>query len=111
MLTYELRRRGASAHRIIGLFLPRGADLLIAQAGISKSGSAWLPFDADMPRERVEACLVSADAWGLVTCRAWLPRLRDLAVPVWAVEDLLEHGACPEQGASRRGRVPRTRPT
>ena len=107
VLAYELRRRGASAHRIIGLFLPRGADLLIAQAGILKSGSAWLPFDADVPRERVEACLESADAWGLVTCRDWLPFLRDLAGPVWAMEDLLEHGALP--GAE--GQPPGARPS
>ena len=50
LLAYELRRRGARANRIVGLFLPRGADLLIAQAAISKSGAAWLPFDADAPR-------------------------------------------------------------
>jgi non-ribosomal peptide synthetase-like protein len=95
LLAYELRRRGASADRIVGLFLPRGADLLIAQAGISKSGAAWLPLDADVPRERVKACLESADAWGLVTCRDWLPFLRELAGPVWAVEDLLEQAELP----------------
>jgi non-ribosomal peptide synthetase component F len=39
----------AAPGRVVGLFLPRGADLLIAQAGITKSGAAWLPFDADTP--------------------------------------------------------------
>lgn len=85
-----LTSRGAAAGQIVGLFLPRGADLLIAQAGISKSGAAWLPLDADTPRDRIETCLRSAGARGLVTCRAWLGRLQDLSAPVWAVEDLLE---------------------
>jgi non-ribosomal peptide synthetase-like protein len=89
----ELMRRGSAPGRIIGLFLPRCADLLIAQAGISKSGAAWLPFDADTPRERVKACLQSAGAWGLVTCRDWLTSLQSLPIPVWAVEDLLTQGA------------------
>jgi non-ribosomal peptide synthetase-like protein len=80
----------AAPGRVVGLFLPRGADLLIAQAGITKSGAAWLPFDADTPLERVKVCLDSANAAGVVTCREWLPRLQGLSVPVWAVEDLAE---------------------
>jgi non-ribosomal peptide synthetase-like protein len=84
-----LVRQGAVPGQVVGLFLPRGADLLIAQAGISKSGAAWLPFDAETPQQRIETCLRSADACGLVTCRAWLPMLAGLHLPVWAVEDLL----------------------
>ncbi len=85
-----LAQRGAAPGRVLGLFLPRGADLLIAQAGITKSGAAWLPLDADTPLERVKVCLESAKAAGVLTCREWLPRLRELSVAVWAVEDLVE---------------------
>ena len=81
--------RGAAAGKVIGLFLPRGADLLVAQAGITKSGAAWLPFDAETPSERIKTCLQSAKAIGLVTCRDWLPRLVELNLPAWALEDLL----------------------
>jgi len=84
-----LAQHGAAPGKVVGLFLPRGADLLLAQAGITKSGAAWLPFDAGTPLERIATCLQSAKAAGLVTCREWLPRLRQLPVPVWAVEDLL----------------------
>ena len=84
-----LAQRGAAPGLVVGLFLPRGADLLIAQAGITKSGAAWLPFDADTPTERIKTCLKDAGAIGLVTCREWLPRLQNFPVPVWAVEDLL----------------------
>jgi non-ribosomal peptide synthetase-like protein len=83
-----LAARGAVPGGIVGLFMPRGAELLIAQAGITKSGAAWLPFDADTPHQRVETCLRSAGACGLVTCRAWMPRLRNFPLPVWAAEDL-----------------------
>jgi non-ribosomal peptide synthetase-like protein len=90
VLAGALAQRGAGAGQVVGLFLPRGADLLIAQAGISKSGAAWLPFDAQTPRERVETCVQAAHAVGLVTCRAWLEQLRGLSAPVWAVEDLVD---------------------
>lgn len=85
-----LAGRGAAPGQVVGLFLPRGADLLIAQAGITQSGAAWLPFDAEAPLDRIALCLQSARAAGLVTCREWLPRLRGFSLPVWAVEDLLE---------------------
>jgi len=91
-----LARHGAAPGRVVGLFLPRGADLLLAQAGVTKSGAAWLPFDAATPLERVALCLHSARALGLVTCREWLPRLRHLPIPVWAVEDLDDSGAPPD---------------
>jgi len=89
LVAHALRRRGATTQRIIGLLLPRGADLLIVQAGISQSGAAWLPFDADTPPERVRTCLQSSNACGLVTCADWLPRFAGLSVPVWPAEELL----------------------
>ncbi|HEV7925705.1 MAG TPA: amino acid adenylation domain-containing protein, partial [Verrucomicrobiae bacterium] len=96
-----LAQRGAAPGRVLGLFLPRGADLLIAQAGITKSGAAWLPFDADTPLERIKVCLESAKAAGVVTCREWQLRLRELSVPVWTVEDLVEgeHSGAPRTAA------------
>ncbi len=101
-LAGALRQRGAGAGRIIGLFLPRGADLLIAQAGITKSGAAWLPFDAETPWERIRTCLQSANAIGLVTCREWLPRLAEIKLPVWPVEDLLaDEKPCPACAAAQ----------
>ena len=90
-----LARHGAVPGQIVGLWLPRGADLLVAQAGITKSGAAWLPFDADAPLERIALCLESAKAIGLVTCREWLPRLGHFSVPAWAVEDLGGTGDLP----------------
>ena len=91
-----LIQRGA-AGRVVGLLMPRGADLLIAQAGITKSGAAWLPLDADTPLERVKTCLQSANACGLVVTRDWLLRFAGLSVPVWAAEDLLAENCVPQK--------------
>ena len=89
----------------MGLLLPRGADLLIAQAGITNSGAAWLPFDADTPLDRVQTCLRDAKAIALVSCRECLPRLAKLPVPVLAVEDLLARGV-PHGSAAPSDREP-----
>ncbi|MDD4929679.1 MAG: amino acid adenylation domain-containing protein [Gallionella sp.] len=84
---------GVQPGQVAGLWLPRGLNLLIAQAGISKAGAAWLPFDADTPTNRIEVCLDDAKSPGLLTCRAFLPMLEGYTRPVWILEDLLEsHG-------------------
>ncbi|MEN6587799.1 MAG: Pls/PosA family non-ribosomal peptide synthetase [Sulfuricella sp.] len=82
--------QGVRSGQRVGLWLPRGPDLLVAQAGIAKAGAAWLPFDADTPPARIEVCLGDAESPGLLTCRAQLPLLGDCAWPLWVLEDLLE---------------------
>jgi non-ribosomal peptide synthetase-like protein len=80
---------GAGPGHIVGLWLPRGPQLLMAQGAIAGSGAAWLPLDADMPLERACLCLAAAGASGVVTTREWGARLEKLPVPVWFLEDLL----------------------
>ena len=93
--------RGAGPGKIVGLWLPRGIDLLVAQAAIAKTGAAWLPFDADTPVERIAVCLRDADALGLATCDAFRARLDGFALPAWTREEM----ACAPAGP-----VPRARP-
>ncbi|KAG1317859.1 hypothetical protein G6F63_015484 [Rhizopus arrhizus] len=77
-LTYDMlgRRADLAAHhlieagvrpgQIVGLCLPRGADLLVMQAAIAKAGAAWLPFESDTPPDRRLVCLQDAGAQGLI---------------------------------------------
>ena len=76
-------------HRV-GLWLPRGIALLTMQAGIAKTGAAWLPFDADTPVERIAVCLADAGAIGLVSCEELMARLMASPAKVWAAEALLQ---------------------
>jgi non-ribosomal peptide synthetase-like protein len=80
---------GVAAGQLVGLWLPRGIDLLIAQLGIAKSGAGWLPFDADTPVERIAVCLDDAQAAGIVSCLHFAPQLMSASCPVWTVENLL----------------------
>jgi non-ribosomal peptide synthetase-like protein len=58
---------GVRAGDIVGLCLPRGADLLVMQAAIAKAGAAWLPFEADTPIDRMQVCLEDASAEVFIT--------------------------------------------
>ena len=61
---------------VVGLWMARGLELLIAQLAIAKTGAAWLPFDADAPVDRIAICLADASAKGLLTSRASRRRRR-----------------------------------
>jgi non-ribosomal peptide synthetase-like protein len=63
--------RGIRPGDVVGLWMPRGVDLLVGQIAIAKTGAAWLPFDADAPVERIAICLQDAEAKGLLTSAAF----------------------------------------
>lgn len=65
-----LMRAGIGPGDVVGLWMARSAELLIAQIAIAKAGAAWLPFDADAPTDRIGVCLSDADAKGLLTSEA-----------------------------------------
>ena len=69
---------GVRPGQILGLWLPRGIDLLVMQLGIAKAGAAWLPFDPSTPVDRIRVCLDDASAGGLLTCAASADLVADL---------------------------------
>ena len=72
---------GIGPGRFVGLWLPRGIDLLVMQLAISKAGAAWLPFDADTPLQRIADCLTDAGAQAIVVAAAWLEQAASLPIP------------------------------
>ncbi len=98
---------GVRPGQIVGLWLPRGIDLLVMQLGIAKTGAAWLPFDAETPVDRIKVCLDDAQAAGLLSCAtsvASVDLLADLAGPVWTAEALASPLTAP--GPRRQGVLP-----
>ena len=85
----HLIQAGVRPGHIVGLWLPRGIDLLVMQAGIAKAGAAWLPFDADTPVDRIGVCLDDAQAVGMVSCAAFASRLAASGPRVWTAEAML----------------------
>ncbi|MES2069821.1 MAG: Pls/PosA family non-ribosomal peptide synthetase [Pseudomonadota bacterium] len=97
----HLIEAGVRPGHILGLWLPRGIDLLVMQAGIAKAGAAWLPFDADTPAERIAVCLEDAQAYGILSCEMFAPLLVQVATTVWTAEAMAAL-AQPSQALRRR---------
>ncbi|MBN9445620.1 MAG: amino acid adenylation domain-containing protein, partial [Bosea sp.] len=86
---------------MVGLWMPRGIDLLVAQIAITLSGAAWLPFDAEAPVERIATCLDDASAKGLVTQADWKARAAATNRTAWSPQEL---------AAASDGTLPPARP-
>lgn len=97
LLADRLMHRGVTAGNLVGLWLMRGIDLLVAQLAIAKTGAGWLPLDADIPPERILVCLDDAKAVGLLTIDDFAPVvqswLAEVNIPLWTVEHLREEMA------------------
>ena len=88
LVAAHLIHAGVRPGHIVGLWLPRGINLLVMQAGIAKAGAAWLPFDADTPVERIAVCLEDANAVGIVTCAEFAPHLTHPGSGIWTAQQL-----------------------
>ncbi len=87
-LARGLLQKGVRPGRFVGLWMPRGHELLIAQIAIAKTGAAWLPFDADAPAERIATCLSDAEAWGILTTSSFAEKLA-ISCPTWTYSGLM----------------------
>ncbi|MFI2782761.1 amino acid adenylation domain-containing protein [Streptomyces sp. ALB3] len=74
-LARALGERGVTAESLVGLALPRSADLVVAMLGILKSGAAYLPLDPRFPSGRLTVVLDQARPDCLLTDTATAPVL------------------------------------
>ncbi|WHP04343.1 MULTISPECIES: delta-poly-L-ornithine synthetase PosA [Acinetobacter] len=79
---------GVKAGDIVGLWLPRGIELLTSQLAICLSGAAWLPFDMDTPADRMAVCLEDANAVGMITSDEWYEHLEVVPQTKWTATEL-----------------------
>ncbi|MEV4510912.1 amino acid adenylation domain-containing protein [Dactylosporangium sp. NPDC049525] len=52
-LAERLRRQGIGPGALVGIALPRTAELLVAVLGVLRTGAAYLPLDPSYPAERI----------------------------------------------------------
>ncbi|MCQ8130958.1 condensation domain-containing protein, partial [Methylomonas rivi] len=65
-LAHHLLASGVKAGDVVGLCLPRSADMIVASLAVWQCGAAFLPLDPDYPSERLRYLLDDAGATWLI---------------------------------------------
>jgi natural product biosynthesis luciferase-like monooxygenase protein len=66
-LAHRLIELGAARDKLVGIYLPRTEDLVVAVLAVLKSGAAYLPLDPGYPKERIAFMLQDGQAKIVVT--------------------------------------------
>jgi amino acid adenylation domain-containing protein len=74
-LAHHLRGLGVSPEVMVGLCMPRSADILVALLGILKAGGGYVPLDPAYPRERLAFMQADAGVRVVVTKGGMIERL------------------------------------
>ena len=74
-LAHHLTALGVKTEEVIGLYLTRSIDMVVAILGVLKAGGAYLPLDVENPPDRIRFVLQDAGTKFLITQQDLLERL------------------------------------
>ncbi|MGH3380989.1 MAG: amino acid adenylation domain-containing protein [Actinoallomurus sp.] len=94
-LAHHLRARGVGPEVLVGVFLDRGLDLVVALLAIMKAGGAYVPLDPEHPAERLAYMLDDTAARLVITQDGLAGRLPDGAGRLLIDTQWPEVAACP----------------
>jgi amino acid adenylation domain-containing protein len=66
-LAHHLRSKKVGPGTLVGIFLERSLDMLIALLGVLKAGGAYVPLDPDFPKDRIGYMVENANVAVLIT--------------------------------------------
>jgi amino acid adenylation domain-containing protein len=84
-LANHLKALGVGPEKLVGVYLDRSPQMVMAELAILKTGGAYLPLDPTFPAERLDSMLSDADVCVIIT-RPGMPS--PLAKRNWRVVDM-----------------------
>ncbi len=103
-----LMQRGAGRGKLIGLGLPRGADMVVAQLAVLHCGAAYVPLDPQFPAARLRDMIDDAGLLLLVTTTAQADVWAGSAVPLLELDAAPAHkSGVPGEAAAWSGQPAR----
>lgn len=100
-LARRLRLIGVGTDALVGLFLSRSVESLIAILAVFQAGGAYVPLDPNYPEQRLNYMLADAPMTALLTTSSLRASLPSTTLPVLLVEDEVVEG---DVAPARQGR-------
>lgn len=75
-IAHRLRRQGAEPGSFVGIYLSRGAHLVVAMLAVLKAGCAYVPLDPRYPRARLNTMVSRSAVRAVVTCAELADEIR-----------------------------------
>jgi amino acid adenylation domain-containing protein len=66
-LAHHLRSLGAGRGSLVGIWMERSADMVVAVLGVLKAGAAYVPLDPAFPKDRIDYMMEDAELRIVVT--------------------------------------------
>lgn len=86
-LAHYLQDLGVGAEELVGIYLERSLEIIIAVLGILKAGGAYIPIDPALPTEGLSFRLQDTQARVLLTQQSLFETLPNLATQVVCLDD------------------------
>jgi amino acid adenylation domain-containing protein len=105
-LAHRLRALGVGPDSLVGVFLERSAQAVVALLAVLKAGGAYLPLDPAYPTERVISILEDAKPIVLLTEKQLLDNLQPCGAHVVCIDDDRTSRSWPEVAEIEPGSLP-----
>lgn len=92
-VAHRLAQDGAKPEYLVGIYLERTADLVVAILGVLKAGAAYVPLDCTYPWHRIQMLVEDSGLQCVLTQRHFSELFNPLGLSPLCVEECVELGA------------------
>ena len=89
-LAHKLKKLGVGPDVLVGLYLERSLETMVAVLSVLKAGGAYMPLDTAYPQDRLGFMLADANPRVVVTQQKLLKRIPDQKSPILCIDSKSE---------------------
>ncbi|MFM2303856.1 MAG: hypothetical protein RLZZ135_1266 [Cyanobacteriota bacterium] len=85
-LANYLRKQGVKPEVLVGIYVERSLDIVIAILGILKAGGAYVPLDPGFPQDRLDTIVAETKIQLIITQSQLLPKIDDQNICLLSID-------------------------
>jgi len=102
-LAHTLASRGVGPDSLVGVYIERSLELMVATLGVLKAGAAYVPLDPAFPDDRIRYMIDDAELGIIVTQKTLLGRLSNCDAAIVVIDESTidadpDHESPPDSG-------------